>query len=99
MRFLRNIPQKTLPPHFTIKNETVENYLEHTKVDLDNYLEKQEQKVKVSKSDLRAIQELKRRDIVIKTADKILGIAVLNHFTAMTGGFNPGESDAYKKKF
>ena len=82
MRFLRNIPQKTLPPHFTVNNGIVENYLEHTKVDLDNYLVKQEgkniKKVNVSKSDLRAIQELKRRDIVIKPADKNLGIAILN---------------------
>ena len=48
-------------------------------MDLENYLEKQRNKiVNVSKSDLRAIQELKRRGIVIKPAEKNLGIAVLN---------------------
>ena len=49
-------------------------------MDLDNYIEKQQRNknVNVLKSDLRAIQELKRRGIVIKPADKNLGIAVLN---------------------
>lgn len=81
MRFLKNTQQETPPPHFTTNNPTIENYLEHTKEDLDNYLYKQQHstiKSNVSKNNLRMIEELRKIEIVIKAANKNLGIVVLN---------------------
>ena len=82
MKFLKGNTQETMEPYLTVSNAVIENYIEKTKVEIDKQLEKQQKerlnKANISKKDLAAIKDLKRKNLVIKPADKNLGIAILN---------------------
>ena len=79
MKFLKGNTQETIEPYLTVSNAVIENYIEKTKVEIDKQLEKQ-QKERLNKAnikkDLAAIKDLK--NLMIKPADKNLGIAILN---------------------
>ena len=81
MKFLRRTSKEMPEPHLTVNNAAIENCIEKTKMEIDKELEK-EQKAKIasniSKKDWAAIKDLKKKSLVIKPADKNLGIAILN---------------------
>uniref|UniRef100_A0A1X7SQP6 Uncharacterized protein n=1 Tax=Amphimedon queenslandica TaxID=400682 RepID=A0A1X7SQP6_AMPQE len=81
MKFLKGNHQQNLSPYFTINVASVENYIESTKVKVDQKLSKTSKFPKnknISIKDTKAIQSLKNPKLTIKPADKNLGVVILN---------------------
>ncbi|XP_011407404.1 PREDICTED: uncharacterized protein LOC105314749 [Amphimedon queenslandica] len=80
MKFLKGSTQPHYPPYFTTNIASVENFIESTKIEIDKLLSKitSKQKENTSKQELKAIKSLKKSNLVIKPADKNLGIVVMN---------------------
>ena len=82
MKFLREISKESCsPPFFTVNVASIENFIENTKIKIDKQLTTATNKHKknMSNKELKAINSLKKLDIVIKPADKNLGIAVMDN--------------------
>ena len=66
---------------YITNNDSLENFIASTNIIIDSQLRKKPSRKKkrnISKKELKAIRDLKHTRVVIKPADKNLGIAVLN---------------------
>ena len=80
MKFLKAETAKDQLLYIT-NNDSLENFIASTKIIIDSQLRKKPSRKKkrnISKKELKAIRDLKHTRVVIKPADKNLGIAVLN---------------------
>uniref|UniRef100_A0A1X7U504 Reverse transcriptase domain-containing protein n=1 Tax=Amphimedon queenslandica TaxID=400682 RepID=A0A1X7U504_AMPQE len=81
IKFPKGNHQQNLSPYFTINVATVENYIESTKVKVDQKLSKTPKFPKnknILIKDMKAMKTLKNPKLTIQPADKNLGVVILN---------------------
>ena len=98
MKFLKSNPDKHQDTFLTTNNMAVKNFIEDTKIALDEHLKNTPSAVKrknISENNRKALKSLTSPSITIKPADKNLGIVILNSKDNVTQCLSHLSSNTY----
>ena len=98
MKFLKSNPDKHQDTFLTTNNMAVKNFIEDTKIALDEHLKNTPSAVKrknISENNRKALKSLTSPSITIKPADKNLGIVILNSKDYVTQCLSHLSSNTY----